>query len=81
MRGGGVGVYLKEHFKCREMKDIHRLYTTIEHLWLEINGKSKNNSYLLGICYQPSSIIANKEVWLEHVTCYDILEWTDHLSW
>jgi len=29
MRGGGVGVYLKEHFKCREMKDIHHNRTPL----------------------------------------------------
>ena len=43
-RGGGVGVYLKENtvakFKVR--KDIVALEPSLEHLWLELEGKNKS---------------------------------------
>ena len=64
-RGGGVGCYLKEHFDYKIRDDIFRKDTSIEHFWIEIKSKSKGNSYILGIFYQPSSVDADKIIWLE----------------
>ena len=64
-RGGGVGVYLKNHMKYKTRNDIVKIDETIEHLWLEIQGKNKNNSYLLGVFYQPNSVESEKMLWLD----------------
>ena len=61
-RGDGVGVYIKESIKeYKVRKDINRLGVDIEHLWIEVKGKNRNHSYLLGTVYQPNSDIASKE--------------------
>ena len=64
-RGGGVGFYLKENIKYQVRKDLVKLDESMEHLWLEVKGKNKNASYLMGTFYQPSSIAKEKTVWLE----------------
>ena len=59
-RGGGVGAYLKEELDFKICDDLNRLYTTIEQLCLEIKGKNKKSSILLGIVYQTSPQIEKK---------------------
>lgn len=53
-RGGGVAIYLKEEFKYMERTDIRNIEPDIEHIWIEIRGKNKNCSILLGVLYQIS---------------------------
>ena len=65
-RGGGVAVYISDKIKGYKVrKDIHRVIPDIEQLWLEVEGKNKNHSFLIGTVYQPNSDIASKEEWLQ----------------
>ena len=64
-RGGGVGMYVSNHLKFKERNDIKAVDDSIEHHWIEINGKNKNSAYLVGCQYQPSSIENEKKIWLE----------------
>lgn len=63
-RGGGVGFYVKESLTYKVRKDLQRIDTTLEHLWLEFKGRNKNNSYLVGVMYQPSPRTGDKDIWL-----------------
>ena len=38
IRGGGVGVYIKELIKFKRREDLEKRYHTMEHLWIEIFG-------------------------------------------
>ena len=51
-RGGGVGMYIKNTIKHKEQQDVE-LGETIEYMWVEYQGKNKNNNYLVGVFYQP----------------------------
>ena len=64
-RGGGVTYYIKEHLKFKKRKDVYNLDKTIEHQWIEVKGKNKNSSFLVGCLYQPSSIESEKQSWCE----------------
>ena len=63
-RGGGVGLYIKENLQFKVRSDINRHDTTIEHLWIEVKN-SRKVSFLVGVCYQPSSVPADKELWID----------------
>ena len=63
--GGGVAYYIKEHVEFKERKDIYYLDKTIEHQWIEVKGKNKNSSFLVGCLHQPSSIESEKQSWCE----------------
>ena len=65
-RGGSVAVYIKETFPYTEREDIIDLDKSIEHYWFEVSGLSKNNSYLVSIFYQHSSIEHEKREWFDH---------------
>ena len=54
-RGGGVEVYVKDHIKFKRRSDIEKIDETIEHMWLEIPGKNKYSTFLLGVLYQPKT--------------------------
>ena len=34
-------------------------------MWIQVSGKNKNSSYLIGTFYQPSSQEEDKRIWLE----------------
>ena len=51
--GGGVGIYIKDAIKYKEQQDLSKLDETIEHMWIECQGKNKNKNYLVGVFYQP----------------------------
>ena len=38
IKGGGVGVYVKETTKFKRRTDIENRYPKIEHLWIELPG-------------------------------------------
>ena len=65
-RGGGVGLYIKDHLKFKVRTDINQHDTTIEHLWIEVKN-ARNVSFLVGVFYQPSSVNADKEVWVDKI--------------
>jgi exonuclease III len=64
-KGGGVGFYIKTSIKFKERKDITNLDLTMEHQWIEIQGKKNKLNILVGVLYQPSSNPTDKLVWLE----------------
>ena len=64
-KGGGVAIYIKDHYTVNERKDIGKIDTSIENLWIEVKGRNKNTPYLVGVLYQPSSIEAEKLTWLD----------------
>lgn len=63
-RGGGVGLYIKDNLQFKVRNDINRHDTTIEHLWIEVKNTRKV-PFLVGVCYQPSSAPADKEIWID----------------
>lgn len=69
-RGGGVGMYIKDELIYKTRDDITKLDNSIEHVWIEVKGRNKNYSYLVGTFYQPSSIEREKKDWLQR---FDIL--------
>ena len=40
---------------------------SLEHQWVEVKGKNKKSSYLIGVVYQPSSENAKKVEWIEKI--------------
>ena len=38
---------------------------SIETIWIEVRGKNKNSTFLIGAFYQPSSDEKEKQCWLE----------------
>ena len=48
-RGGGVGIYIKDNIVFKERKELTSLNSTVEHQWIEVKGRNKNNSFLFGV--------------------------------
>ena len=63
-RGGGVGIYIRDTIEFKVRSDISKLDDSIEHLWVEIQGKKKNSACLIGVFYQPSSENNKKLEWI-----------------
>ena len=64
-RGSGVALYIQDHLEFKNRPDIIKIDTTIEHAWVEVKGKNKNSSFLIGCVYQPSSVETEKREWCE----------------
>ena len=64
-RGGGVGIYIRDTIEFMIRNDISKLDESIEHLWVEIQGRKKNSACLIGVFYQPSSENTKKLEWIE----------------
>ena len=47
-KGDRVGACIKDTIKYKREKGIEKRYPTLEHLWIKISGKNKNNNLLLG---------------------------------
>ena len=54
-RGGCVGIYIRDTIEFMVRDDISKLDESIEHLWVEIQGRKKKSACLIGVFYQPSS--------------------------
>ena len=52
---GRVGFYIKEHMSLNVWHDLGKTDESIEILWIEIQGRNKNMSVLIGVVYQPRS--------------------------
>ena len=48
-RGGGVGIYIRDTTEFKLRSDISKLDDSIEHLWVEIQGRKKNSACLIGV--------------------------------
>ena len=60
-----VGICIKVSMKYSARKGISNIDRTVVHLWTEVNGKNKCNSFLIALFYQPSWIEKEKEARLE----------------
>ena len=77
-KGGGVGFYISEAYTYKTRSDITNVDMSIEHQWVEIKGKNKNSSFLVGCLYQPSSNENEKRQWCEK---FDNLMTQVHTKW
>ncbi|XP_028409262.1 uncharacterized protein LOC114531856 [Dendronephthya gigantea] len=64
IRGGGVGIYLRDHINFKRRQDIEKLQPEMEHIWLEIPGRNKNSKLLLGVVYRSEKILS-RQIWLD----------------
>ena len=64
-RGGGVGMYIKDTIKYKERQDLSELNETIEHVWIECQGKNKYKDYLVGVFYQTRPEDKEKLIWIQ----------------
>ena len=46
-------MHTKDIIKFKERQDLSKLDGTIEHMWIECQGKSKSKNYLVDAFYQP----------------------------
>lgn len=77
IKGGGVGAYIRDNIKYKRRKDIENTQPDMEHLWLEIQGKSKHSKLLLGNFYR-SEAMHRPSVWLdkfEDLISYITTQW------
>ena len=63
--GGGVGFYIKEQMLFKVRHDLGTITESIEIIWIELQGRSKNMPFLTGVVYQASSNETEKLVLLE----------------
>ena len=47
--GGGVGIYIRDTIEFKLRSDISKLDDSIEHLWVEIQGREKSSACLIGV--------------------------------
>ena len=76
IRGGGVGVYMKENINYKRRRDIENAHPELEHLWIEVPGRSKCSRALVGVIYNsermlsPSDWLNSLENLLGYLTVY-----------
>ena len=63
-RGGGVGIYAKDHLHFQPRKDLTK-NSTLEILAAEFRGRNRNTPYLLVTVYQPNFKEKEKLQWLD----------------
>ena len=81
IRGGGVGVYVKENINYKRRRDIENAHPELEHLWIEVPGRNKYSRALVGVIYNKYSralvgVIHNSERMLGPSDCLNSLELT-----
>ena len=64
-RGEGGGIYVRDAIEFMVRNDISKLDESIEHLWVDIQGRKKNSACLIGVFYQASSENNKKLEWIE----------------
>ena len=64
-RGGSAGIYIRDTIEFEVCNDISKYDESIEHLWVEIQGKKKKSARLIGLFYQRSSENNKKIEWIE----------------
>ena len=58
-------MYIKDTIKYKERQEFSKLDETIEHMWIECQGKNKNKNYLVGVFYQPRPEDKEKLIWIQ----------------
>ena len=64
IRGGGVGVYLRDAIDFKRRTDIENIEPELEHIWLEIPGRNRHSKSLLGVMYR-SERMQNFQTWID----------------
>ena len=64
IRGGGVGVYVRDTIKFVRRRDIEERHSELEHIWIELPGRNKNTKILLGTIYRSESQMRYSE-WIQ----------------
>jgi hypothetical protein len=64
IRGGGVGVYIKNSINFKRRCDIEQIEPELEHIWVEISGRNKNSKLLLGVMYR-SNRMQDFQTWID----------------
>lgn len=52
IRGGGVGVYIKDIIKYKCRYDIENFFLELEYLWIEVFGRNRYSKVLVGVIYR-----------------------------
>ena len=63
IRGGGVGVYIKENINYKRRCDIENAHPELEHLWIEVPGRNKYSRPLVGVIYNSERMLGPSD-WL-----------------
>ena len=58
-------MYIKDTIKYKERQDLSELNETIEHVWIECQGKNKYKDYLVGVFYQTRPEHKEKLIWIQ----------------
>ena len=58
-------MYIKDTIKYKERQDLSELNETIEHVWIECQGKNKYKDYLVGVFYQTRPEGKEKLIWIQ----------------
>ena len=58
-------MYIKDTIKYKERQDLNKLDETIEHTWIECQGKNKNKNFLGCVFYQPRPKDKEKLMWIQ----------------
>ena len=58
-------MYIKDTIKYKEKQDLSELNETIEHVWIECQGKNKYKDYLVGVFYQTRPEDKEKLIWIQ----------------
>ena len=58
-------MYVKDTIKYKERHDLSKLEGTIEHMWIECQGKNHIKNYLVGVFYQPRPEDKKKLIWIQ----------------
>ena len=67
IRGGGVGIYIKESLNFKRRADVEEIEPELEHIWLEINGRNKHSKLLLGVMNRSNLFYLNHfELFCKH---------------
>ena len=63
IRGGGVGLYVKQTPTHKRRKDIEEKFQDLEHVWMELPGHNKNSRLLVGVIYRSENMLSFND-WL-----------------
>ena len=63
IRGGGVGVYIKENINYKRRHDIENAHPELEHLWIKAPGRNKYSRALVGVICNSERMLSPSD-WL-----------------
>ena len=76
IRGGGVGIYIREIINYKRRRDIENAHPELESLWIEVPGRNNYSRALVGVIYNsermlsPSDWLNSLENLLGYLTVY-----------